>query len=102
MQHSGNRRYPYREREQTLSLRFSHLFLHVIKKIVTSDTRVRTEDVTLDLANKCSTQVRAIPRHYTDFVGATLDDRVNYHHVMCDESFCPFLQVDENDCEQYE
>ena len=102
IQKQGNLKYPYRNRMANLALRFSNLYLHVIKNIVTSDQRNRTESVKKDLANKFRPAVRAIPRHYMDHIGASFEDRCNKYHSMCDQSFCPFLQLDSKDRVTYE
>ena len=101
MPHVSKLRYPYRARDQKLSLRFSNLYLHVIKKIVKADNRFRTESVKEELAEICSTQIRAIPRHYMDHKDATLEERRTYHHKFCDKSFCPFMQLNVNDQASY-
>ena len=81
-----NDRYPYREFRDIYSIRFSNLYLRTIRKCVTQNINKSIEDI----AQQMSKEIKAIPYHYMDFIGASLEDRENVYHKYCDATYCKF------------
>ena len=47
-----------------------------------------------------SDSIKAIPRHYMDHIGASLEDRKQYH-ALCHKDFCKFKKLSPKDQEKY-
>ena len=92
------RRYPFRQHKDTLSVRFSNLFLYTLRKIVVTQTNHRRDEAALDIM---SNALQAIPRHYMDHVGATFEERRDKYHVKCSAAFCDFKR-NESEQQQYQ
>ena len=91
----GRFKYPFRDNKDKLSVRFSNLFLYTLRKIVVTQTNHARDEASLDIM---SNAIQAIPRHYMDHVGATLEERQKKYHVKCSKAFCDFKR---NESEQH-
>ena len=49
-----------------------------------------------------SNAINAIPLHYMDYVGATVDERRDNFHKHCHKSFCKFLELPSHEQENYQ
>ena len=65
--------------------------------IVSMHSNLKKEDV----AEKMSRGVRAIPRHYSDYKGASLEQR-HVFHQFCSQSFCNFMSLGKKEQKDWE
>ena len=87
---------PFANQEDRYMIRFSNLFLYVVKKCASEGKYEKTPET----INKMSNSIRAIPRHYSDHRDATPEQRHKYHEY-CDQSFCDYVRTPESERVKY-
>ena len=80
----------------TLALRYASLIFLELRSI-RRNNNYSADDTVLD---RMSNAIKAIPRHYSDHVNASFEER-KLKHLFCRPDFCDFLKTPEEDREQY-
>ena len=81
----------------TYQNRFANLYLFVLNKAVKKQNHSQSPES----LKYMSDSIKAIPRHYMDHIGASLEERKQYH-ALCHKDFCKFKKLSPKDQEKYE